>query len=61
MFTYGKYIIIGYSYYKLGLESYDMYRKGKFIADIFFPKKNNKETKIIIIKEDPEGEFLIIA
>lgn len=63
MLIYGQYIILGYSYYKIIVEGYEAYKKGKFAYDVLsFPfrkKPIEDEPKIIVVEE--MDDFLIIS
>ena len=62
MLIYGQYIILGYSYYKIIVEGYEAYKKGKFAYDILtFPfrkKAIEDDPKIIMIEE--KDDFMVI-
>ena len=65
MLTYGKYILIGLSYYKIIVEGYVTYQKGKYVYDtltwiIPFNKEKIKDEEIqVVIVEEKDG-FLVI-
>ena len=66
MLIYGKYVLIGFSYYKIIVEGYDAYQKGNFAYEVLsFPFtrkriKDQEEPPTIIVVEEKD-DFLIIS